>query len=156
MYTASLVERSHSVMPSYQAYLHYHEFCAIADRTYPKLLLIDSDEKYTILFTDYAASLNFDVKVVNNYQDLSILEQETFDVVIIDNDLRPTKGRKIFSAIKTLFGYIPIILISSSERQLSENLSQVEFYDFLHKSLGIGAILDAALDAHERWKLDNI
>lgn len=122
--------------------------------TRPKLLLIDDDSIYTSIFYESAFSLDFQTKILNDYRDLPKVKGEEFDVAIVDYDLGETTGQELSKNIRAMFGSIPIIIISASNRPIAESSMGGDYYDFIHKSLGSRIILDAAYDASEWWKLN--
>lgn len=118
-----------------------------------RLLLIDDDEKYTAELYEHGSLYGFEIRAIGDYADLTSLEYEEFDIAVVNLDLHPTGNLKIIEAIFELFGPIPVVMVSSSD-QVPEQRSSSEVFEVIPKSLGVEAILDAAMDAYEWWNLD--
>lgn len=120
----------------------------------PRLLLLDDDQLYTSIFSDHNATVRFDVTTINSCNDLNYLEGKAFDVAVVDLNLGSTLATELTGEIKSLFGPIPIIIISSDDFDLNDSQKNSGIWEFLPKSIGIEAILDSVFDTYVWWNIN--
>jgi DNA-binding response OmpR family regulator len=86
--------------------------------TMPKILIVEDDESIAQLQKDYLELSGFDVSIVHNGTDgLKALEEEAFDLVILDIMLPEMDGFALLRAIREKED-IPVLLVSARAEEI--------------------------------------
>jgi len=79
----------------------------------PRLLIVDDELLIRDLLYDYFSARDFDITVAENgRRALSLIEDESFDTVILDIKMPDMDGLQLTGEIREHHGALPIILIT--------------------------------------------
>ena len=121
--------------------------------TLPKVLLVDDDPTFGKIMTRVAAKSQVEVKYCQSYQEFCQMKEWNYDVAVVDYDLGPVNGFELTAYMEKLTeNEIPVILVSQ-QTQTTANHWPAAIREFIHKSLGPYAVLDAVFEAHEVKRL---
>jgi DNA-binding NtrC family response regulator len=114
-----------------------------------RLVLIDDDPLIGMLACAIASDMDVDIDAYESLMDLGIGRLGQYDAAIVDYDLgREINGVEIGEYLSSLFGGIPMILISGSQRQsTADHPWPPSIYGFIHKCAGWDTILATAIHA---------
>ena len=114
----------------------------------PRLVLIDDDPVFGHIFSKTADRQGLKIDCYETVLELDymgLLGQ--YDVAVVDYDLGQVNGIEMVSYLSSLFGDIPMILVSSCDRvPTPEKPWSANVRCFVHKSQGVAAILQAAIE----------
>ena len=115
---------------------------------------------YSILWADdeidllkphimFLRSRGYDVTTANNGHDvIDLLQQQQFDVIILDENMPGLTGLETLSAIKQTAPHIPVIMITKSEEEnIMDQAVGNKIADYLIKPVNPNQIL-LALEKH--------
>lgn len=115
----------------------------------PRVLLVDDNEAFGKIMLRAAEKLGVTLIYCKGLADLDQLQQWSFDVALVDYDLGELTGFELTQHLeKCSEGDIPVILVSQTKRPVNKNWP-VTMREFVHKTLGPFAILEAAFEAFE-------
>lgn len=131
-----------------------YETKAIGMKTSPfaKILLIDDDPLFGKIMQHYAAKMGSSLTFIDSVDKLTDEVLRDFDVAVIDYDLGSCTGVELVKYLNNRLGSMPIVLVSQTQRTESERWPD-SIHEFVHKTLGPYAILDAAAEAHEIFRI---
>jgi CheY-like chemotaxis protein len=114
-----------------------------------KILLIEDNPGDAYLIEDYLEEFaNFSYKLRNVrtlYEALSVLKEQSFDVILSDLSLPDSDGINTFFCIHSENPLIPIIILSGSNDETIESYAKENAYDYLVKGQADGRLLDCII-----------
>ncbi len=112
------------------------------------ILLVDDDPIFRASMTQYARKLNIPLTICTSLRDLCTKAlPKVFEVAIIDYYLDGMKDYLTGTEVATVLEETPIILVSSSDRCLSDSQNwPSSIKKFLNKKSGVQTILTTALE----------
>jgi DNA-binding NtrC family response regulator len=124
-----------------------------------KILIVDDEEVVRLSYMRILAATHCEVKQAWSWvQVAQAMQQERFDVVLLDLRMPEMDGMKILKALKRSWPESEVIIITGypTLESAKEALS-LGAYDYLAKPVGPDQVIDAANAAmlHKRWALHN-
>lgn len=123
------------------------------DKLKRRFVLIDDDEIFCAMMSNYAQLRDIPLDFFLSLGEMgSIGRLSDYELAIVDFDLGPMNGLEIAEYLPALFGDMPLILISATDRAFHAGKNwPASIKAFVHKERGPSAILDAAMSvASER------
>jgi DNA-binding NtrC family response regulator len=122
-----------------------------------KILIVDDEEVVRLSYMRILAATQCEVKQAWSWvQVAQAMQQERFDVVLLDLRMPEMDGMKILKALKRSWPESEVIIITGypTLESAKEALS-LGAYDYLAKPVGPDQVIDAANAAmlHKRWAL---
>ena len=122
-----------------------------------KILIVDDEEVVRLSYMRILAATHCEVKQAWSWvQVAQAMQQERFDVVLLDLRMPEMDGMKILKALKRSWPESEVIIITGypTLESAKEALS-LGAYDYLAKPVGPDQVIDAANAAmlHKRWAL---
>jgi DNA-binding NtrC family response regulator len=122
-----------------------------------KVLVVDDEEMVRASYLHMLAGRQCQVREVNNGLDaLMLMQQQAFDVVLLDQKMPGIDGMVTLQSIKALWPETEVIMISGHPALASaKEALKLGAYDYLAKPLAAEKIIHATSSAltHKRWRL---
>ena len=120
-----------------------------------KILIVDDDENIRLIFKKVLENSGYEVQTASNGKvALNILENEKFDVFIIDLKMPEIDGIALLEEIKKRnYEGIPIILTAYGDKESAISALKLGAYDFLEKPVSINDLKFAIQRAIEKKEL---
>ena len=120
-----------------------------APKVPPRILLVDDNPAFGKIMQRAADKLGVTLIFCENLTALERLQQWSFDVALVDYNLGEINGFELTEYLEKCSDQeIPVILVSQTKQSVSRDWP-VTMREFVHKTLGPFAILDAAFEAYE-------
>jgi len=121
----------------------------VVPKSLPRILLVDDDPTFGKIMKRSSQAKGIDIVTCSSVEEFSQLKNWDFDVIIMDYDLGAVTGFELTSYMEQYTeDDLPVILVSQT-KQNDPKTWPTTIREFVHKSLGPFAILDAAFEAHE-------
>ncbi|MGB9121130.1 MAG: response regulator [Candidatus Angelobacter sp.] len=105
-----------------------------------RVLCVDHSDAILFVRQRILESAGYDVLIASNVDHgLNIIKRSHVDVAVIDNEMPAMPGRQLARKMKQLNRKLPILMVSGSPRPMGK----VSIDDFLMRSEGLGALLEA-------------
>ncbi len=119
-----------------------------------RLLLVDDEVEFLTSTARALSRRGFDVRIAQNGTSaLKILEDETFDVVVLDVKMPDISGDQLFREAKERWPNIPIIMLTGHGTvQQAFETSREGVFDYLTKPCDIDKLAEIACKAVEEYK----
>lgn len=122
----------------------------------PRILLVDDDPTFGRIMARASDLKDIAMTCCKSIDDLAALNNWNFDVIIMDYDLGAVTGFELTKYLENFTDRnIPVVLVSGTKPKGGQRWP-VTIREFVHKSCGAFAILDAAFEAHAGNKFRNI
>ncbi|MCK9387889.1 MAG: response regulator [Sulfuritalea sp.] len=122
-----------------------------------KILVVDDEEVVRRSYVRTLASERCSVEAVWNGKDaLQVMEQQPFDVVLLDQRMPGMDGMEVLKAIKEKWPESEVIMITGYPAvEFAKQAVSLGAYDYLAKPVGPDQVIEAANGAmlHKRWAL---
>ena len=122
-----------------------------------KVLVVDDDEIVRLSHTRTLSGSHCNVDSVwNGEQALRALEQERYDLILLDLRMPGMDGISVLKAIKQKWPESEVIVITGYPKiETAKQAVQLGAYDYLAKPVGPDEVIDAVKGAmlHKRWAL---
>jgi signal transduction histidine kinase/CheY-like chemotaxis protein len=120
-----------------------------------KILIVDDDESIRLIFKKVLENSGYEVQTASNGKvALNILENEKFDIFIIDLKMPEMDGITFLEEIKKRnYEGIPIILTAYGDKESAVSALKLGAYDFVEKPVSINDLKFAIQRAIERKEL---
>ena len=106
------------------------------DQPRKRVLIIDDDEMVLSTISDLVAFLGYEVKTASEALDaVDLLQQETFDLVIVDMIMPQVGGLALSKVIRQERPRLPIVAISGYYEKIAGTAQRPEFNAVLPKPL---------------------
>jgi len=114
----------------------------------PQILVIDDDPLFRAKVRQQAKKRGLPVTVCGSLREMQVMAEATeFDVAIVDYYLDDLKTYLRGTDIASILESTPVMLISNTDHGIEDNDPfPPSVRKFVNKKIGIGAILDAALN----------
>jgi DNA-binding NtrC family response regulator len=124
-----------------------------------KILIVDDEEVVRLSFVRILARANCDVQAIGGWSQVSqLVQQEPFDLVLLDLRMPDTDGITVLKAIKQRWPGSEVIVITGyGTLETAKEAMLLGAYDYLLKPVGPDQVVEvckAALE-HKRWALHN-
>jgi CheY-like chemotaxis protein len=117
-----------------------------ADIWVPKILVIDDDPMFCYAFQRFARLRQVPVNTFDSFGDFEKERNWSYDMVIMDYDLGSLDGVEFAEYIEDTIGYVPTLMISSTDRQQDYDSPWPEIIEgFSNKKKGLDNIFDDAI-----------
>jgi DNA-binding NtrC family response regulator len=127
--------------------------------TQAKILIVDDEEVVRLSYMRILAATNCHVKAAWTWvQVAQAMQQEPFDVVLLDLRMPEMDGMKVLKALKRSWPESEVIIITGYPTlESAKEAVALGAYDYLTKPVGPDQVIDAANAAmlHKRWALHN-
>jgi two-component system response regulator HydG len=127
--------------------------------TQAKILIVDDEEVVRLSYMRILAATNCHVKAAWTWgQVAQAMQQEPFDVVLLDLRMPEMDGMKVLKALKQRWPESEVIIITGYPTlESAKEAVALGAYDYLMKPVGPDQVIDAANAAmlHKRWALHN-
>jgi DNA-binding NtrC family response regulator len=124
-----------------------------------KILIVDDEEVVRLSYMRILAATNCHVKAAWTWlQVAQAMQQEAFDVVLLDLRMPEMDGMKVLKALKSKWPESEVIIITGYPTlESAKEAVALGAYDYLTKPVGPEQVIDAANAAmlHKRWALHN-
>jgi two-component system response regulator HydG len=124
-----------------------------------KILIVDDEEVVRLSYMRILAATNCHVKAAWTWgQVAQAMQQEPFDVVLLDLRMPEMDGMKVLKALKQRWPESEVIIITGYPTlESAKEAVALGAYDYLTKPVGPEQVIDAANAAmlHKRWALHN-
>jgi DNA-binding NtrC family response regulator len=124
-----------------------------------KILIVDDEEVVRLSYMRILAATNCHVKAAWTWlQVAQAMQQEVFDVVLLDLRMPEMDGMKVLKALKSKWPESEVIIITGYPTlESAKEAVALGAYDYLTKPVGPEQVIDAANAAmlHKRWALHN-
>ncbi len=110
-----------------------------------KILVVDDDHGVVRLVSKVLISKGFDVSSVDNGLDALVkIKKEKFDLIVLDVMMPEINGYDVCYQLRFNkdFGHIPIILVTSREKELEDDLAEREDIEYLQKPVDTKLLLE--------------
>ena len=103
------------------------------------LLIVDDEERFANMLAMRLNLRGCDCEVCYNGQDaIDIIQEKTFDLVLLDLRLPDIYGTDVLASIKEINAKIPVIIVTAHGTEKDRQLCiQLGAYAFMHKPLNI-------------------
>jgi len=120
-----------------------------------KILIVDDDESIRLIFKKVLENSGYEVQTASNGKvALNILENEKFDIFIIDLKMPEMDGITFLEEIKKRnYEGIPIILTAYGDKESAVSALKLGAYDFVEKPVSVNDLKFAIQRAIERKEL---
>jgi DNA-binding NtrC family response regulator len=127
--------------------------------TKAKILIVDDEEVVRLSYTRILAGTNCNVKAVSTWTQVSqLMQQDPFDVVLLDLRMPEMDGITVLRALKQRWPESEVIIITGYPTlESAKEAVALGAYDYLTKPVGPEQVIDASNAAmqHKRWALHN-
>jgi DNA-binding NtrC family response regulator len=124
-----------------------------------KILIVDDEEVVRLSYMRILAATNCHVKAAWTWlQVAQAMQQEPFDVVLLDLRMPEMDGMKVLKALKSKWPESEVIIITGYPTlESAKEAVALGAYDYLTKPIGPEQVIDAANAAmlHKRWAMHN-
>jgi DNA-binding NtrC family response regulator len=121
------------------------------------VLVVDDEELVRACYLRILVSRQCQVREVGNGADaLRLMQQQAFDVVLLDQKMHDMDGMAILKSIKALWPETEVIMITGYPAlESAKEAVMLGAYDYLAKPVGPDEVIHAARSAmtHKRWRL---
>ena len=125
--------------------------------TKAKVLVVDDEEIVRTCYQRILAGKQCQVREVNNGLDaLLLMQQQGFDVVLLDQKMPGMDGMATLKSMKALWPETEVIMITGYPAlALAKEAVMLGAYDYLEKPVGPDEVIHATCNAltHKRWRL---
>lgn len=122
-----------------------------------KVLVVDDEDMVRACYLRILAGRQCQVREVNNGMDaLLLMQQQAFDVVLLDQKMPGINGMTTLESMKTLWPETEVIIITGyPELESAKRAVMLGAYDYLAKPVGPDEVVHATSNAltHKRWRL---
>lgn len=117
-----------------------------------RVLLVDDEEELVSALVERLGYRGIEAKYALNGPDaLQLLQDETFDVVVLDFKLPGMSGVEVHHTIKQKYPNLPVVLITGHGAPADHDEEEPgEPYDFLEKPVGLAVLLDKIKEVTEK------
>lgn len=120
------------------------------------ILVVDDNREMALMMQMFLQKKGYAVAVAGNVSDaLSILKNQSIDIVISDVVLQDISGLSILKTIKSRGSFIPVVMMSAYvNREIAVECLSLGAYDFLFKPFRLSVledILKEVAERRERW-----
>jgi len=107
------------------------------------LLIVDDEEQFANILAMRLNLRGCDCEVCYNGQDaIDIIQEKTFDLVLLDLRLPDIYGTDVLAGIKEINAKIPVIIVTAHGTEKDRQLCiQLGAYAFMHKPLNIEELM---------------
>lgn len=114
-----------------------------------KILIIDDEIGICLIMSKFLTKNGYKTTIAESGEiAFSILENETFDLVLSDFRLEDTNGREILKKIKKEYPKTSVIIVSGfGDPNLAAELISLGAYDFINKPIYPNVILETVKNA---------
>jgi len=127
--------------------------------TKAKILIVDDEEVVRQSFMRILGGTNCSVKAVSTWSQISqLMQQDPFDVVLLDLRMPDMDGITVLKALKQSWPESEVIVITGYPTlESAKQAVALGAYDYLTKPVGPEQVIDASNAAmqHKRWALHN-
>jgi DNA-binding NtrC family response regulator len=128
--------------------------------TQAKILIVDDEEVVRLSYMRTLAETNCKVKAVWSWTQVSqAMQQDPFDVVLLDLRMPEMDGMAILKALKQRWPESEVIIITGYPTlESAKEAVTLGAYDYLTKPVGPDQVIEASNAAwqHKRWALHNV
>ena len=122
-----------------------------------KVLVVDDEDIVRACYQRILAGRKCQVREVKNGVDaLLLMQQQAFDVVLLDQKMPGMDGMATLKSMKALWPETEVIMITGYPAlDLAKEAVTLGAYDYLEKPVGPDEVIHATSNAltHKRWKL---
>jgi len=122
-----------------------------------RILIVDDEEVVRLSFTRALATTNCQVKAVANWTQVAeALQNEPYDVVLLDLRMPDVDGITVLRAVKQRWPESEVIVITGYPSiDTAKEAVALGAYDYLAKPVGPDQVIEASNAAmlHKRWAL---
>jgi len=126
-------------------------------KTSTKILIVDDEEVIRLSFKRILASEHCEVKAVWNWSQVSqALQEEPFDIVLLDLRMPGMDGMSVLRTLKQRWPESEVIIITGYPTlETAKEAVTLGAYDYLAKPVGPAQVIEAANGAlqHKHWAL---
>jgi DNA-binding NtrC family response regulator len=126
--------------------------------TKAKILIVDDEEVVRLSFLRILGGTS-NVKAVSGWSQISqLMQQEPFDVVLLDLRMPDMDGISVLKALKQRWPESEVIIVTGYPTlESAKEAVALGAYDYLSKPVAPGQVIDASNAAmeHKRWALHN-
>ncbi len=114
-----------------------------------KILIIDDDTEFCSMLEDILNLKGYSVsKSFNGKDALTMMGQETFDLVITDKNMPEICGIDVIRGIKKRFPKTPVIITTAfGDKNFREDSLRAGAFEYFSKPLKISTLMDAIVKA---------
>ncbi|MEO8654606.1 MAG: response regulator [Ramlibacter sp.] len=127
--------------------------------TKAKILIVDDEEVVRLSYMRILSGTNCNVKAVSTWTQVAqAMQQEPFDVVLLDLRMPEMDGITVLRALKQRWPESEVIIITGYPTlESAKEAVALGAYDYLTKPVGPEQVIDASNAAmqHKRWALHN-
>ena len=124
-----------------------------------KILVVDDEEIVRLSYVRILAGVNCNVQAVWSWMQVSqLMQQDPFDVVLLDLRMPGMDGMTVLKAIRQRWPESQVIIITGYPTiESAKEAVTLGAYDYLTKPVGPDEVIDATNNAmlHKRWTLQN-
>ena len=125
--------------------------------TKAKILIVDDEEVVRLSYMRILAGTNCNVKAVSTWTQIAqLMQQDPFDVVLLDLRMPEMDGITVLKALKQRWPESEVIIITGYPTlESAKEAVALGAYDYLTKPVGPDQVIDASNAAmqHKRWAL---
>jgi DNA-binding NtrC family response regulator len=122
-----------------------------------KILVVDDEEVVRLSYVRILAGTNCNVQAVWTWMQVSqLMQEDPFDVVLLDLRMPGMDGMTVLKAIKQRWPESQVIIITGYPTlESAKEAVALGAYDYLTKPVGPDQVIDATNNAmqHKRWAL---
>jgi DNA-binding NtrC family response regulator len=127
--------------------------------TKAKILIVDDEEVVRLSYMRILSGTNCNVKAVSTWTQVAqLMQQDPFDVVLLDLRMPEMDGITVLRALKQRWPESEVIIITGYPTlESAKEAVALGAYDYLTKPVGPEQVIDASNAAmqHKRWALHN-
>ena len=127
--------------------------------TKAKILIVDDEEVVRLSYMRILGGTNCNVKAVSTWSQIAqLMQQDPFDVVLLDLRMPEMDGITVLKALKQRWPESEVIIITGYPTlESAKQAVALGAYDYLTKPVGPDQVIDASNAAmqHKRWALHN-
>ena len=125
--------------------------------TKAKILIVDDEEVVRLSYMRILGGTNCNVKAVSTWSQIAqLMQQDPFDVVLLDLRMPEMDGISVLKALKQRWPESEVIIITGYPTlESAKQAVALGAYDYLTKPVGPDQVIDASNAAmqHKRWAL---
>jgi two-component system response regulator AtoC len=125
--------------------------------TKAKILIVDDEEVVRLSYMRILGGTNCNVKAVSTWSQIAqLMQQDPFDVVLLDLRMPEMDGITVLKALKQRWPESEVIIITGYPTlESAKEAVALGAYDYLTKPVGPDQVIDASNAAmeHKRWAL---